>query len=348
MTAATDELLDGLTWLSPYRAPLQVAGLGWFATEGVLRRLPRHPDWPLPEAVDRLADATAGGQVRFRTDSSVVAVDVVLDRAPGMDLMPATGEGGIDADVGDWGAQRYWGTARPGFGSDSYRSVVFQADPGMRTVTLNLPLYRGVQSLQIGVDPGAQVAAPPDFPHPGRIAIYGTSVTHGGCASRPGMAYPAILGRRLGHEILNLGFAGNGKGEPEVARVLAQLDDTVCFVLDYETNVLEAEALRTSLTEFIPILRDRHPTVPILVASKPGFARRLRDADYRRSCEERRDIQHQIVERHRAAGDHNLHFVDLGELDIAEGTVDGVHPTDSGFTQLADRFEVELRALLGR
>lgn len=347
MAAGDQELLDGLTWLSPYEAPLQIAGLGWFATERVLRRLPQQPDWPLPEAVDRLADATAGGQVRLRTDSTVVGVDVVLDQAPGMDLMPATGEGGIDADVGDWGAQRYWGTARPGFGTDRYRSVVFKADPAMRTVTLNLPLYRGVQSLKIGVDPDAQVAAAPDFPRPGRIAIYGTSVTHGGCASRPGMAYPAILGRRLGHEILNLGFAGNGKGEPEVARVLAQLEDIECFVLDYETNVLETEALRTSLTEFLPILRERHPVVPILVASKPGFARRLRDAEYLRTCLDRRDIQQQIVERHRAGGDHNIHFVDLGDLDIAEGTVDGVHPTDSGFTQLADRFEVELRALLG-
>lgn len=339
--------LDDLTWLSPFDEPLQIAGLGWFASERKLRRLPSTPAWPIRPEVDRIADATAGVQVRFRTDTQVLAVRVELTGPPGMDLMPATGECGVDAYVGDWGAQRYWGTARPRLDSKSYESVVFRADPGTRTVTLNLPLYKGVRQLSVGIDSGAQVSAPPPFLAPGRIAIYGTSVTNGGCASRPGMAYPAVLGRRLGREILNLGFAGNGKGEPEVARILAQLEDVACFVLDYETNVLETEALCTSLTDFLPILRERHPTTEILVASKPRFARGLRDREYRSTTEARRDLQRDIVQGHRDRGDRHLHFLDLSDLDIAEGTVDGVHPTDSGFVQLADRFEPVLRELLG-
>src|SRR5690606_269350 len=102
---------------------------------------------------------------------------------------------------------------------------------------------------------------------PGRLVVYGTSITQGGCASRPGMAYPSILARRLGIETLNLGFSGNGRGEPEVAHILAQLENVSCFILDYESNVPVAEDLRTTLTAFIPILRERHPDVPIIVIS---------------------------------------------------------------------------------
>ncbi|MFW6598616.1 SGNH/GDSL hydrolase family protein [Propionibacteriaceae bacterium Y2011] len=338
-----------LAWLSPRNAPFEVDGLGWYATEGIYRRLPVNPDWPLPEAVDRLADATAGGQLRFRTDSAVLAVKVELAGPPNMNHMPATGQCGVDAYVGEWGAQRYWGTARPVLDSSDYTAIVFDVDASeMRTVTLNLPLYQGVREVLIGVDPGAQVAAPPPFTAPGRIVVYGTSITQGGCATRPGMAWPGIVSRRLGQEVLNLGFSGNGKGEPEVARTLAQLDDVACFVLDYETNVAEAEDLRTTLTDFIPILRERHPETPILVVSKPAFHREAHAERHRQARMARRDIQREIVERHRAAGDRHVHFLDQGDLDIAEGTVDGVHPSDLGFVQLADSIEPALREALAR
>jgi len=265
-----------------------------------------------------------------------------------MDQMAGTGQCGMDAYVGDWGAQRYWGTARPVLGSAEYSAVLFRAVGRQdRTVCLNLPLYVGVRELQVGLDPDATVTAAPPFEHPGRVVIYGTSITHGGCASRPGAAYPALLSRRLRQEVLNLGFAGNSKGDAEVAHILGELEDVACYVLDYETNVLEVEPLRETLTAFIPILREARPGVPILVVTKPALARGLRDPGYRATTLERRDLQREIVDRHRAAGDTDVHFLDLTDLDIAEATVDGVHPSDLGFVQLADAIEPSLRRLLG-
>lgn len=346
MAPAPDGEGSELAWLSPREAPFAITGLCWLARDRVYRRLPVEPDWPLPPAVDSLAGATAGGQIRFRTDSTTVAVRVRLAGPANMNHMPATGQCGIDAYVGDVGDQQYWGTARPVLGEVEYAAVVFRTgESAMRSVTLNLPLYQGVVEVRVGVD--ADATLEPHPPYGGdRVVIYGTSITQGGCASRPGMAYPAILGRRIDREFVNLGFSGNGKGEPEVARTIAQIDDVACFVLDYEANSGPLETYRETLAGFIPILRERHPDTPILVVSKAAFVRERRDPAYAAERVERRDAQAAIVAGLRAAGDDRVHFLDMGGVDVADGSVDGVHPTDLGFVQLADAIEPELRRLL--
>ncbi|MGD7707909.1 SGNH/GDSL hydrolase family protein [Microlunatus sp. Y2014] len=287
----------------------------------------------------------------------MIAVRMSLTGAPTMNQMAPTGQAGVDAYVseqnadGSWTEPRFWAVARPAVDAAEYERVLLPAIPapehGLRMITLNLPLYLGVTEVEVGLAPESQVAAPRPFAVPGRVVFYGTSITTGGCATRPGMTYPSILGRRLDQEVINLGFPGDGKGDPEVARLLGQLDDVACHVLDYETNVLETEKVRTTLTDFIPILREARPEVPILVITKARYAREAYDAEQVRSRLERRDIQLEIVERHRAAGDEHVHFLDLGHLDMAAGTVDGLHPTDLGFTWYADAIEPKLRRILG-
>ena len=335
-----------LAWISPRREPFHLAGFAWLAQDGVYRRLPVHPEWPIRPEVDRLADATAGGQIRFRTDSSAIAVRVTLAGPPNMNHMAATGQCGFDGYVGDCGDQHYAGTARPTLGSDRYEQIVFRTPSRqMRTITLDFPLYQGVTEVLVGLDPDAAIDAPPDYAG-GRVVVYGTSITQGGCAARPGMAYTNILSRRIPREFVNLGFSGNGRGEPEVARVIAQLDGVDCFVLDYETNVPDLETLRTTLTDFIPILRERHPLVPILVLTKPQFVQEHYDPKKAAQRRERRDVQAGIVERYRNEGDANLHFLDMLDDGFDDCTVDGSHPTDLGFLRMADRLEPVVADLL--
>ena len=337
---------DPMAWLSPQQHPFVIDGFGWLAVEGVYRRLPVSPQWPIRPEVDRLANATAGGQIRFRTDSTRVAVRVKLAGPANMNHMPATGQCGFDIYVGDDGGS-YWGVARPVLDSTEYQSTFFTApSPQMRTIALNFPLYQGVVEVQVGLDPDSAVEAAPAHPRSGRLVIYGTSITQGGCASRPGMAYPAILARRLGIETLNLGFSGNGKGEPEVARILAQLDDVSCFVLDYESNVPLVEDMRSTLIDFIPILRERHPDVPIVVINKTQRINERYDPASRETRIAKRDAQAEVVAGYQQAGDARLEFLDLGGHDLTEGSVDGVHHTDLGFVQLADLVEPTVRRWL--
>ena len=127
-----------------------------------------------------------------------------------------------------------------------------------RDITLYLPLYMPVKVLGIGVDTEARVAPAKPFALAKPVVFYGTSITQGGCASRPGMSYEAILGRRLNIDFVNLGFSGNGLGEPEVARAVAEID-AAGFVLDFGANHKTGEAMREAYAPFLDAVRARHP-----------------------------------------------------------------------------------------
>jgi hypothetical protein len=337
-----------LTWRDPTAAPFALCGFPWFSTDRLYRRLPLKPTHPLPEAVDGLANHTAGGQVRFRTDARDVSVRVALRSVADMHHMAPTGQCGFDCYVGPVGLQRYVGTSIYNQRKQSYEARVLDAsERAMRDVTLNFPLYQGVDELWIGLDPGATVENPTPFRLPRPVIVYGTSITQGGCASRPGMAYTNILSRRLNIEIVNLGFSGSGRGEPEVARVIAGLPEPAAIVLDFEGNCPDPALLHARLPVFIRILREAYAAIPILVLPKPPCAEDVLRPQERLAREARRDLQRRAVADLRAAGDANLWFDDIANPDYEDGTVDGTHPNDLGFIRLADAIEPPLRRVLG-
>ena len=327
-----------LAWHCPDTTPFRLTGFPWYTEERIYRRLPTDPGGRYRQPVDELANCTAGGQVQFRTDTSRLAVRVELRGPHAMDHMPATGQCGVDCYIGEPGQSRYCSTSRFARDATTYESTLFEAFAReWRTITLNLPLYQGVHKLEIGLDNDAGLEPPPPFARPGKVVIYGTSITQGGCASRPGMAYTNLLARWLNLETVNLGFSGNGKGDPEVAEDISTIPEPLLFLLDYEANA-GLDGLKQTLSPFIDILRAAHPTVPILVVSRPIPARVLHVTDRAGTIEAARVVQAETVARRRADGDANLHFLDganlLGE-DFEECTVDGAHPTDLGFYRMA-------------
>ena len=181
----------------------------------------------------------------------------------------------------------------------------------------------------IGLEKESVLKEPPPFSFPGKIVIYGTSITQGCCVSRPGMAYSNILSRKLDAQFVNLGFSGNGRGEPALARLINQIPDVGLIILDYEANA--HETIVNTLDPFLDILREKHPDTPILIMSKIRYA----DVPFMH----RRDFQRNLVEKRNDAGDTNIYFLDgstvLGD-DYHECTVDGVHPTDLGSKRIAD------------
>lgn len=338
---------NGIAWLDPRTAPFRLAGFPWIGEDNLYRRLPVKAEWPIPPAVDSLANSTAGGQIQFQSDSPKVLIRVKLRQASGMYHMPATGQSGFDLYLGKAGKQRYAGTARFDAGQKDYEVSLFTGSKANRHFTLNFPLYNGVDSVEVGVAAGATVAAPLPYQHDGRIVVYGTSITQGGCAARPGMAYTNILSRRLSTEFVNLGFSGNGKGEPELAKIINQIDRKRLVVLDYEANA--GETIRETLAPFVDILREQNKDLPILIISKIRYAGELHDPGSLASAESRAKFQADFVETRRAEGDTNIHFLDGGTLlgDHAdECTVDGVHPTDLGFMKMADGIEPVIKEIL--
>ena len=266
--------MNGIVWFDAREDPFHLVGFEWIKQDHVYRRLPVHPDWEIRDAVDQLAYHTAGGQVRFSTDSKRILVKVELGEKSGMYHMPATGQSGFDLYMLDGGVHKYLKTTRFSEDSIRYQVELFNDNQTqLRTFTLNFPLYNGVNSLQIGLDEGSLIQAPRPFSFCGKIVIYGTSITQGGCVSRPGMAYPNIMSRKLDAQFVNLGFSGNGRGEPALAHLINQISNVGLIILDYEANA--SETIVNTLEQFIDTLREEHPETPLLIMSKIRYAREI-------------------------------------------------------------------------
>lgn len=346
---------QGLRWVSPKDAPLRLSGFPWFQQDGLYRRLPANPSHAIRPEVNSLANSTAGGQISFQTDSAKLEIRVTLAGKANMYHMPATGQCGFDCYLGAPGDVQYCSTARYDHSQQSYEAQLYQfPNRENRHVTLNFPLYQGVHDVWIGVEADAELKAPIPYRSDKKVIIYGTSITQGGCASRPGMAYPNVLSRRFPFEFVNLGFSGNGRGEPEVARVISEIDNPAMLVLDYEANAQDTELMRKTLPEFIRIYREAHPGVPIVVLSKIQFGPERFYPEMLEKRLEMMQVEQETVEAFRKSGDLEVHFVDgsglLGTDSYNECTVDGIHPTDLGFLRMADSltpvFERFLKKLL--
>lgn len=342
--------IANLSWHSPKEAPFVISGFPWLAQEGIYRRLPLHPAYPLPSSVDQLANHTAGGQIRFRTDSSSLSVQVKLSGSANMYHMPATGQCGFDCYEEQGGELYYRATAAFNVQATGYTASLFESGSGeRRSIVLNFPLYQGVEEVLIGLEAGAAVEPPLPYEAPGRIIVYGTSITQGACASRPGMCYTNSLSRALNREFINLGFSGSGKGEPELARNIAAISDPALLVLDYEANSVTPELYAQTLPEFIRLYRETHAEVPILVLSRIMFAKQRFDAASRQAQEQRKQMQTELVRKLRHAGDKHIYLHDGETLIDRHGQdcfVDGIHPTDLGLSQMADKLAPVIGKLL--
>jgi len=330
----------GTQWVKASSKRFTQRGLAWFDEDpSVLRRLPGRAEGKVPDGVWYLAQCLAGGRICFRSDTTMMKVRARLLREIPYPHMPASGHSGLALYVGGPHEQKPWSLAFPDFGRQEYERDLFSKVPReMREYTLYLPPYNGLVSLDIGLSAGAAIKkpSPPIAVKP--AVFYGTSITQGGCANNAGGEYPSILGRALNLDTVNLGFSGCGQGEPEVARMIAEIDAGL-FALDYLANVTP-ERLRLTLPPFVKLLRSAHPKTPIVLMGKIVYTTALYDKSYLEEHEQRRDILIHFYSKQRKAGDKNIHFVD-GESLIPYGAdlshVDGGHPTGAGFQLMAER-----------
>ena len=248
--------------------------------------------------------------------------------------MPATGVSGLDLYVKTESGWRWLAVGQPERTKDNTAVLVKGLPPGRREYLLYLPLYNGVSSVEIGV-PGESTLEKGPARAEGRrkpIVFYGTSITQGGCASRPGMVHTAILGRRLDRPVINLGFSGNGLMEPELAALLAELDPAV-YVLDCLPN-MTAKLVSERVEPFVRTLRKAHPTTPIVLAEDRTYTNApIVPAQRERNATSRAELK-AAYDRLKADGVGNLHYLP-GETQLGEDgedTVDGSHPTDLGFS----------------
>ena len=338
---------EGICYHAPFESGFRLAGLAFqSATVKPFRRLPDGKDGApfLNANVDLLADYTAGIQLAFRSDSRRVTVKAKLGMGDLMHHMPQTGSSSFDLYVGSPGSRRAVRATRYPLHQTEFCVTVYdRPEPGEREYLLNFPLYNSVESVWIGLDEGASLLPPSPWSCEKPLVVYGTSITQGGCASRPGLAWPNILSRWRNQEVLNFGLSGNGRGEPEMAECLAAIPDPAAYLLDYEANA-HYEGVRDTAETFIATLRKHHPEVPIVLISALPHQRNIafghgdgpeQFPDYDAS----RLWQQELIGRLRAAGDRNVHFIAGDTLigdDWDECMMDGLHLNDLGFYRMAE------------
>jgi len=317
---------------------LLLEGRGWEQTESTYDRLPAKARETVRPAVWSLSHHTAGMCVYFVTNAQSVKIRWTLrEERLAMPHMPATGVSGIDlysrADDGRWVFRQ---NGRP---AAVPNEASFAVTPGTDCM-LYLPLYNGVKAIEIGVDKDNSLSIPvePIHKHNKPVVFYGTSITQGGCASRPGMACTAIVQRQLDVPVINLGFSGNGKMEPEMADLLAELDPAV-YVLDCIWN-MSPEMVAERVGRFVQRLRQAHPNTPILLAEDSSVSNT--------TPTQKGAILRTIHKELKSQGITNLYFLSNRDMlgQDSDGTVDGVHPNDLGMMRQAAIFCKSLAAIL--
>lgn len=327
---------------------LGIEGKGWADTKAAYDRLPAKAENMVRGPVWNLSRQSAGLYGRFVTDAPMISVRWSLSSANlAMPHMAATGVSGVDLYVKfDQG----WHWLACGFPkTQSNESVLVQGLPvAEREYLLYLPLYNGVTKVEVGIPKQHALAkAPPRSAERTKpIVFYGTSITQGGCASRPGMVHTAILGRRFDRPIINLGFSGNGKMEPELASLLAELDPAT-YVLDCLPNMSPQE-VGERVEPFVRTLRAARPSTPIVLVEDRNYT----DGFLVASKRERNDASHMALraafDRLMVDGVTRIYYVPAKDLlgDDGEATVDSSHPTDLGFVRQAAAFQSVLAKVL--
>ena len=334
-------------WRSALESPFSVHGVTYDSDLGMFLRMPKEVSAKVSPQVRGLSERTSGGRVRFKTDSSYVAIHCTAPAFAPMPHMPLTGSHGFSV----YADGVFAGKVTPSVdevtekGKDkiTFSGIVSFKETKTREIEIYMPLYGGVCELLIGVKEGASLEAPGEYKYKKPIVIYGSSITQGACASRPGNDFAMHLSRMLDADVLNLGFSGNGNAEPEMLKYLASLDASA-YVFDYNYYSDRPDRVLPAHYDIYKILRESDSSVPILMIDKPSVIFAGEDYNIRSK------MIFETYERALREGDRLVAMMDakelFGERDADACVVDTDHPNDLGFYRMAESIYPYLKRLL--
>ena len=296
-------------------------------------RMPRETARSVSEGVALLCDNTAGVRIRFSTDSPYIAIKAVFPYLCRFPHMPLSGSGGFDLYREVDGQQFFVGAYIPSVEKDKgFEGLVYTNNTSGKALNyiLNFPPYNPVTKLYVGLKEESKTETPDSYINEKPVVFYGSSITQGGCASRPGNIYQNFLSRALNMDYLCLGFSGNAKGEKEIAECMAKLH-MCAFVSDYDHNAPDSEHLRNTHFALYEAIRNKNPELPYIMITHPSKG--INEPVNRRKI---------IMESYLKAldkGDKYVYFIDGDSLfagyEYDSCTVDGCHPNDLGFYRMA-------------
>ena len=327
--------MQDITFYDVRKEPFSIHGLWEPQRGGEFLRIPQEvAENANAFILNGLYRNTAGGRVRFTTNSDTLVVRAI--RTPEDELVPLSPylEFGFDLYIKRQFGEEFLDVKLPVCrGNGNVRENVFKLPEGEKELTLYFPCYGSVADLELGLKTGSTLRAHSPYTYKKPVLFYGSSITQGAAASRPGKAYPTLLSHRFGFDFINFGFAGGCLGEESLCRYMASLP-IGAFVSDYDHNRSSAAKLATNHFRVYEIIREKHPDIPYYMISRPDF--QYTDAHF-----DRRAVVMESYLKAWRGGDRNVYFID-GSVFFAdtpnklEYTIDTCHPTDEGFQRMAN------------
>ncbi len=333
-----------IKWFNSLENPFSIHGV--FYEDNAFRRMPKTVAQKVSDSVAYLSRFTAGGRIRFTTNSNYIALKVVAPKSFDIMLhMPISGEYGFSIYID--------GKYRSFIAPDQFDIVdkdpiyfdgIVRLDGKMHNVEVYFPLYYTISEVLIGLNNGASISSHPQYTNSAPIVFYGSSITQGGCASHAGNDYIGHLSRWLDSDIVNLGFSGSAMAEQVMADYLASLNPSI-FVLDYDHNAPNIEYLEKTHFNLYKTIRSSLPQTPIVFLTKPDFENDFNEFN-------RRELIKNNYLTAKEQGDNNVYFIDgetlFGSKDRDACTVDGCHPNDLGFYRMAENIYPTLKNILNK
>lgn len=328
-------------------------GQGW-STElkGSYHRFPDRAKDTVREAVWNLACNSAGLGIHFYTNASSITVRYIVKGGKSMPHMPATGVSGVDLYAMNADGEELWCAGKYNFGDTvTYRfgGLVYKEANHRHgyEYRLSLPLYNEVEWLEIVVPDASSFSFLPRRPEK-PIVVYGTSIAQGACASRPGMAWTGILERRLDYPLVNLGFSGNGRLEPEVIDFVNEIESCL-FIVDCMPNMayFKTEEVCPRLVNAVRQIRAVHPSIPILLTEHDGYANGRTNEEQLKGFTAHNVESRKAYEALKQEGVAGVYYLSYEEIAMPQdGMVDGIHASDYGMEVYAAAYEKKVREIL--
>ena len=302
-------------------------------------RLPDDAESKVRKAVWGLSRHAAGVKLRFKTNAEEIKVRYVVSGRKEMPHMPATGVSGLDLYQKKH-EQWIWVRGNYYFADTiQYTFNILTNDKGEKDYDLYLPLYNEVTFLEIGVEGNAAFSFIEKSDAELPVVVYGTSIAQGGCASRPGMAWTAILERKINKPLINLGFSGNGQLEEPLIDYMSSIESSL-YILDCLPNLVRdtfsEEEVISRIIYSVKELREKRPNTPILLVEHAGYTDELINRERRESYQSRNEWSKEAYSQLILEGIEEIYYLDKETIGLSmDGTMDGTHPSDLGMDQYA-------------
>lgn len=333
---------EDIVWLDAAEEPFVVYGA---ASVNPYLRVSMDVASSVSSAIAELAKNTSGIRVRFKTDSSYIAIHCIRNGGSLFSHMPVLGKSGFDlfSLSKNSKSQNFVKAFVPPIDNTKGYTSCVDLKGEMADYILNFPLYDDVDKLYIGVQKDCKFETPSEYTNELPVVFYGSSITQGGCASRPGNSYQNFLSRMLDMDYINLGFSGNGVAQEKIVEYMSELKMEV-LVSDYDHNSPSSKHLSETHYKMYSIIREKHPDLPYVMVSRPDYYIGSVSDD------ERRNVIAQNFAKAVADGDRNVYYIDGSSLFAGDEwqacTVDGCHPNDLGFYRFAKGLYPTLKHIL--